>query len=72
MSYATTVRGGGGNTNVMTNHFPIMLKPTTMNWLTSLQSDIIDSWDDLKRLFIEDYQATCEQPGTKHDLTMVY
>ena len=58
-SYATIVWAGGGNTDVMANYFPIMLKPTTINWLTSLQSDIIDSRDDLKRLFIENYKATC-------------
>ena len=49
-----------------------MLKPSMINWLTSLQSDIIDSWDDLKRLFVENYKATCEQSGTKHDLARVY
>ena len=43
-----------------------------MNWLTSLQPDIIDSWDDLKRMFIENYKATCERSATKHDLARVY
>ena len=62
----------GSNTDVMANYLPIMLRPAMMNWLTSLQSDIINSWDDLKRLFIENYKATCEQPGTKHDLARVY
>ena len=72
MSYATAMWAGGGNTDVMANYLPIMLKPIAMNWLTSLQFDIIDSWDDLKRLFIENYKATCEQSGTKHDLARVY
>ena len=71
-SYATAMRAGGDNTDVMANYLPVMLKPAVMNWLTSLQSDIINSWDDLKRLFIENYKATCEQPGTKHDLARVY
>ena len=42
-----------------------------MNWLTSLQPDIIDSWDDLNRMFIENYKATCERPATKHDLARI-
>ena len=43
-----------------------------MNWLTSLQPDIIDSWGDLKRIFVENYKATCERPATKHDLARIY
>jgi hypothetical protein len=66
------MQAGGSNTDVMANYLPVMLKPAVMNWLTSLQSDIIDSWDDLKRLSIENYKATCERPGTKHDLARVY
>ena len=72
MSYATAMWASGGNTDVMANYLPVMLKPATMNWLTSLQSNIIDSWDDLKRLFVENYKATCERPGMKHDLAIVY
>lgn len=59
-SYTIAVRAGDGNIDVMVNYFPIMIKLAMMNWLTSLQSDIIDSWDDLERLFIENYKATCE------------
>jgi hypothetical protein len=43
-----------------------------MNWLTSLQLDIIDSWDDLKRLFVENYKVTHEWPATKLDLARIY
>ena len=72
MSYATAMQVSGGYTDITVNYFSVMLKPSMMNWLTSLQSDIIDSWDNLKRMFIENYKATCEQPGTKHDQARFY
>ena len=59
-SYAIALRAAGGSTDVMANYLPVMLKPTAMNWLTSLRPDTIGSWDDLKRMFIENYMATCE------------
>ena len=43
-----------------------------MNWLTSLQLDIIDSWDDLKNMFIKNYKANYEWVAMKHDLVRVY
>lgn len=66
------MRADGGNTDVMANYLPVMLQPVTMNWLTSLGADTIDSWDDLKGMFIENYKVTCERLVTKHDLTRVY
>lgn len=56
----------------MANYLPVMLKPATMNCLTSLDTDIIDSWQELRKKFIDNYKATCEQPSTKHDLARVY
>jgi hypothetical protein len=61
------MKDGGGNTSIMANYLPVMLKLDAMNWLTSLQAEIIDSWEDLRRMFIENYKATCERPSTKND-----
>jgi len=66
------MRAAGGSTDVMANYLPIMLKPTTMNWLTSLGSDTIESWDDIKRMFVENYMATSERLATRHDLERIY
>lgn len=71
-SYATAVKAGGGNTAVMANYLPVMLKPAAMNWLTNLRPDIIDSWEDLRTKFIENYKSMCEQPNMKHDLARIY
>ena len=71
-AYATAVRATGGDTSVMANYVPIMLTPTAMNWLTSLAPDSIESWEKLKKVFIDNYMATCTRPGTKHDLNRIY
>jgi hypothetical protein len=38
----------------------MMLNQFANNWLLSLRDDSIRSWDDLKKVFTENYMATCE------------
>jgi len=56
----------------MANYLPVMLTPTAMNWFTSLAPDSIRSWEELKKVFTDNYMATCTRPGTKHDLNRIY
>ena len=49
-----------------------MLNQSTNNWLLSLRDNSIRSWDDLKKVFTENYMATCEQSGTKYDLEKLH
>ena len=49
-----------------------VLTPTAMNWLTSLTLDSIGSWEQLKKVFTDNYMATCTRLGTKHDLNRIY
>ena len=70
-AYDTAVHAAGGDTSIMVNYLPIMLTPTAMNWFTSLASDSIESWEQLKKVFIDNYMATCTRPGTKHDLNRI-
>ena len=58
-AYATAVRATRGDTSVMANYLPVMLMPTAMNWLTSLAPDSIGSWELLKKVFTDNYMATC-------------
>ena len=46
--------------------------PTAMNWFTSLAPDSIGSREELNKVFIDNYMATCTRPGTKHDLNRIY
>ena len=68
---ATTVRAAGGDTNVMANYLPVMLTPAAMSWFTSLAPDSIGSWEELKKVFTDNYMATCMWPSTKHDLNRI-
>ena len=71
-AYAIVVRATVGDTSVMVSYLPIMLTPTAMNWFTSLAPDSIRSWEELKKVFTDNYMATCTRPGTKHDLNRLY
>ena len=57
--YEIVVRATRGNTDVMANYLPVMLSQSTNNWLMGLREDSIESWDDLKKVFVENYMATC-------------
>ena len=56
----------------MANYLPVMVTLTAINWLTSLALDSIESWEQLKKVFTDNYMATCTRPGTKHDLNRIY
>ena len=70
--YEIVVRVVGGNSDSMANYLSIMLSQTTNNWLMGLREDSIESWDDLKKVFVENYMATCQQPSTKYDLEKLH
>jgi hypothetical protein len=56
----------------MVNYLPIMLNQSMNNWLLSLRENSIQSWDDLKKVFTDNYMATCEQPDTKYGLEKLH
>ena len=70
-AYATAARAAGGDTSVMANYLSVMLTPPAMSWFTSLAPDSIGSWEELKKVFTDNYMATCTRPGTKHDLSRI-
>ena len=70
--YEIVVHATGGNNDVMANYFPIMLSQITNNWLMGLREDSIESWDDLKKVFVKNYMATCQQPSMKYDLEKLH
>ena len=61
-AYATAVHAARGDTNVMANYLLVTLTPAAMSWFTSLAPDSIGSWEDLKRVFTDNYMATCRRP----------
>jgi hypothetical protein len=36
-------------------YFPVALESTPLTWLESLKPNSIDSWEDVKRVFIDNF-----------------
>ena len=70
--YEIAVRATGGNSDVMVNYLHVMLSQMANNWLMGLREDSIESWDDLKKVFVKNYMAMCQQPSTKYDLEKLH
>ena len=58
--YEITLCVAGGNNVVMANYLPVMPSQSTNNWLMGMGKDSIESWDDLKKVFVKNYMATRE------------
>jgi hypothetical protein len=65
--YSYRSRGGSNTTKVV--HFPMALETAPLTWLKSLRKDSIDSWDDLKAIFTDNFQGAITRAGTHHDLS---
>jgi hypothetical protein len=44
------------------------LDPAPLTWLESLNDNSIDSWEALKKVFIDNFQGAITRAGTRHDL----
>jgi hypothetical protein len=56
---------------MMANYLPVVINQSVNQWLLSLMEGSIDTWAQLRRAFIDNYMATCQQPGNKYDLEKV-
>ena len=48
----------------------MVLESVPLTWLESLRHDSIHSWEDLKQLFINNFQGSIHRPATRHDLRL--
>jgi hypothetical protein len=49
-------------------YFLMALDPVPLTWLESLSNNSIDSWEGLKKVFIDNFQGVITRAGTHHDL----
>jgi hypothetical protein len=49
----------------------MVINQSTNQWLLSLREGSIDTWAQLRRAFIDNYMAPCQQPSNKYDLEKV-
>jgi hypothetical protein len=66
--YSTAIEGAGGSNTTKVVYFPMALEPAPLTWLESLPNDSIDSWEGLKKVFIDNFQGAITRAGTRHDL----
>jgi len=69
--YEIDVRSAAGDEHVMANYFPVVLDQAGHQWLLGLPEDSFNSWEELRQAFIDNFIATCEQPGNKYDLERI-
>jgi hypothetical protein len=56
----------------MANYLLVVLDQDGHQWFLSLPENQFDSWSDLWQAFINNFIATCDQPGNKYDLERIY
>jgi hypothetical protein len=66
--YSTAIEVAGGSNITKVVYFPMALDPAPLTWLESLGSNSIDSWERLKKVFIDNFQGAITRAGTQHDL----
>jgi hypothetical protein len=69
--YEIAVQAAHDDEDVMANYFPVVINQSANQWLLSLREGSINTWAQLRRAFIDNYMATCQQPGNKYDLEKV-
>ena len=68
--YSTVIEVAGGTNSTKVIYFPMALEPAHLTWLEGLKRDTIHSWEDLKALFIDNFQGSIHRPTTRHDLRL--
>jgi hypothetical protein len=66
--YSTAIEVAGGSNITKVIYFPIALDPVLLTWLESLSNNSINSWEWLKKVFIDNFQGAIARAGTRHDL----
>jgi hypothetical protein len=66
--YSISIKVAGGSNITKVIYFPMALDPAPLTWLESLSNNSIDSWEQLKKVFIDNFQEAITHAGTRHDL----
>jgi hypothetical protein len=66
--YSTAIKVTGGSNITKVVYFPMALDPAPLTWLERLSNNSIDSWERLKKVFIDNFQGAITCAGTRHDL----
>ena len=56
--YSTAIEVAGGTNSTKVIYFPMALESAPLTWLESLRHDSIHSWEDLKKIIIDNIQGS--------------
>ena len=59
---------GADNDDFIIHNLPLFLADSALTWLEHLPPNRIQSWADLKEIFVENFQGTYKCPGNPWDL----
>ena len=60
--------GGADNDDFIIHNLPLFLANLARAWLEHLPSNRFQSWMDLKKIFMGNFQGTYKRPGNPWDL----
>ena len=60
--------GGADNDDFIICNLPLFLADSSRTWLEHLSTNRIQSWADLKEIFVGNFQGTYAHPGNPWDL----
>jgi hypothetical protein len=66
--YSTAIEVAGGSNITEVIYFLMALDPVLLTCLDSLNNNSIDSWERLKKVFIDNFQGAITRAGTRPDL----
>ena len=68
--YSTAINVVGGDTATKVLYFAMVLETAPITWLESLKLESIHSWEDLKKVFIDNFHGSLRRVVTRHALAM--
>ena len=66
--YATAMNIQNASTLIATRYLPLMLEDTARTWINNLPKNSINSWAEMKKVFIKNFEGTCKRPATVEDI----
>jgi hypothetical protein len=67
-NYAIAMEIANASELVATRYLPLMLDGSMHMWINNLPHDSINSWEEMRTAFIENFEGTCKRPATIEDL----
>ena len=68
--YSTDIDVLVGDTTTKVLYFPMVLELAPLTWLESLKAESVHSWEDHKKVFVDNFQGSMHCVATHHVLVM--